>query len=64
MIRPTVTLPVGDELADLADARGIGVEELAAEALRRHVASEAAVVRENAVRLAVRHAPLLRRLGD
>ncbi|MEU6985589.1 hypothetical protein ABZ946_19490 [Streptomyces sp. NPDC046324] len=60
----TVTLPVGDDLVDLADARGVGVEELAAEALRRHVSTEAALVRQTALRLALRHATLLRRLGE
>ncbi|MEU8761235.1 hypothetical protein [Streptomyces sp. NPDC048659] len=59
-----VTLSVGDDVLDLADARGVGVEELVGEALRRYVDAEGEAVREVAVRLAGRHAVLLRRLGE
>ncbi|MET8505650.1 hypothetical protein ABZV60_13475 [Streptomyces sp. NPDC004787] len=58
-----ITVPVPPGLADLADARGVPVEELVAEALRRFVAVEAAPVRHEAQRLAQRHEALLRRLG-
>ncbi|MFG2113126.1 hypothetical protein ACGFRB_10900 [Streptomyces sp. NPDC048718] len=60
----TVTLTVTPALADLADARGAGVEELAAEALRRYVADEATRTRVAATGLAQRHQSLLRRLGE
>jgi len=61
--RGTVTLPVGDDVADLADARGVSVEELVGEAVQRYVAHEATLVRQHALRLALRHLPLLKRLG-
>ncbi|MFF0431860.1 hypothetical protein ACFYU9_06505 [Streptomyces sp. NPDC004327] len=51
-------------LADLADARGLSVDELVGEAVRRHLDLEAGLVRDEAARLALRHAPLLRRLGE
>ncbi|MFF0749068.1 hypothetical protein [Streptomyces sp. NPDC004267] len=51
-------------LADLADARGLSVDELVGEAVRRHLDLEAGLVRGEAARLALRHAPLLRRLGE
>ncbi|MDT9689306.1 hypothetical protein Q5762_13340 [Streptomyces sp. P9(2023)] len=57
-------LPVPDDFVDLADARGVAVEELVGEALRRYVSVEAALVRHTALRLALSHAPLLRRLGE
>ncbi|MFF5971692.1 hypothetical protein ACFY7C_09210 [Streptomyces sp. NPDC012769] len=63
MARDTVTLPVGDDVADLADARGVTVEELVDEAVRRYVSLEATLVRHEAQRLALRHQPLLKRLG-
>ncbi|MEV4425172.1 hypothetical protein ACN9M0_13185 [Streptomyces sp. R-07] len=59
-----ITLPVGDGFADLADARGVTPEELAAEACARVVAAEADRVRDEALRLALRHGSLLRRLGE
>ncbi|MET9954902.1 hypothetical protein ABZ135_25600 [Streptomyces sp. NPDC006339] len=61
--RGTVTLPVGDDVADLADARGVSVEELVGEAVARYVSLEATLVRHEAQRLALRHLPLLKRLG-
>ncbi|MFJ7955411.1 hypothetical protein ACIQ62_03860 [Streptomyces sp. NPDC096319] len=57
------TVPVGDGFADLADARGLTPEELAAEACQAFVAAEAERVRGEAHRLALRHDSLLRRLG-
>lgn len=63
MNRDTVTLPVTPDLADLADARGLGADELAAEAVRRYVDGEATRVRIQAMRLAKRHQRLLERLG-
>ncbi|MFI8822253.1 hypothetical protein [Streptomyces sp. NPDC053431] len=66
----TVTLthalphPAAAALADLADARGVGVDELVGEAVRRFVDAEAAPVRREATRLALRHQELLRRLGE
>ncbi|MGW4705328.1 hypothetical protein [Streptomyces sp. NPDC004285] len=59
-----MTLPVGDGFADLADARGVTPEELAAEACGRLLAAEAELVRREALRLAVLHDTLLRRLGE
>jgi hypothetical protein len=61
--RDTVTLPVTPDLADLADACGLGADELAAEAVRRYVDGEATRVRFQAMRLAKRHQRLLERLG-
>ncbi|KQX52707.1 MULTISPECIES: hypothetical protein [unclassified Streptomyces] len=58
-----ITLPVGDGFADLADARGVTPEELAQQALARFLDVEATVVRHHALRLALRHGSLLRRLG-
>ncbi|MER7520437.1 hypothetical protein [Streptomyces sp. NPDC126499] len=58
-----VTLPVSDELADLADAVGVCVEELVGEAVQRHISLEATLVRQHALRLALRHQELLKRLG-
>ncbi|MFC9338179.1 hypothetical protein ACFT0G_09270 [Streptomyces sp. NPDC057020] len=49
------TVPVGDGFADLADARGVSPDELAA---------EAELVRREARRLARVHDSLLRRLGE
>ncbi|MFD5324293.1 hypothetical protein [Streptomyces sp. NPDC127092] len=64
----TLTLPLGDdlaaEIADLADARGVSVEELAVEAVRRYVELQATLVQHEAMRLALKHNPLLRRLGE
>ncbi|WP_128984971.1 hypothetical protein [Streptomyces roseicoloratus] len=64
----TLALPLGDrlagELADLADARGLSVEELAGEAVERYVRFEATLVRHEAMRLALKHGALLRRLGE
>ncbi|MFJ9829401.1 hypothetical protein ACIRSU_34240 [Streptomyces sp. NPDC101160] len=51
-------------LADLADARGLSAEELVGEAVQRYLDLEATLVRHEAMRLALRHAPLLRRLGE
>ncbi|MFG3345640.1 hypothetical protein ACGF1Z_11330 [Streptomyces sp. NPDC048018] len=56
--------PLGDAVADLADARGVPVDALVAEAVRRHVEGEAGRVRDEARRLALRHQVLLRRLGE
>ncbi|MFJ6577827.1 hypothetical protein ACWEPR_07860 [Streptomyces sp. NPDC004290] len=57
------TVPVGDGFADLADARGVTPEELAAEACGRLLAAETERVRHEAQRLARLHDSLLRRLG-
>ncbi|MFJ3721012.1 hypothetical protein ACIPYQ_00370 [Streptomyces sp. NPDC090045] len=51
------------ELADLADATGQGPEEVALEAVRAHLRAERQRVGAEALRLARRHAPLLKRLG-
>jgi hypothetical protein len=65
---PELTIrPADDEwaaLTDLADAQGRTVEELALDALRRYVSTEQNLVRHHAMRLAVRHASLLKRLGE
>ncbi|MEV0277160.1 hypothetical protein AB0I22_12340 [Streptomyces sp. NPDC050610] len=64
--RLTVDLP-DDEwqaLRDLADARGAEPGELARESVRRLVALEESLTRADAMRLAMRHADLLRRLGQ
>ncbi|MEV5969690.1 hypothetical protein [Streptomyces sp. NPDC051921] len=58
------TLPAGGAVADLADARGVSVDELVGEAVRRYVEVEASRVRDEALRLAGRHQVLLRRLGE
>ncbi|MFF2573583.1 hypothetical protein [Streptomyces sp. NPDC058084] len=60
----TLTPSLGDAVADLADACGVPVDELVAEAVRRYVDGEADPVRGQARRLAVRHQALLRRLGE
>ncbi|MFE1379435.1 hypothetical protein ACFW6S_10900 [Streptomyces sp. NPDC058740] len=59
-----LTVPLGPDLLDLADARGVDVQELVSDALRRYVEAEGAPVRDEALRLARRHAVLLRRLGE
>ncbi|WP_370413031.1 hypothetical protein [Streptomyces fradiae] len=51
------------DLADLADARGVTVDELVDEAVRRYVDVETTRVTHTAMRLALRHHDLLRRLG-
>ncbi|MEU5805818.1 hypothetical protein ACWEPM_31695 [Streptomyces sp. NPDC004244] len=51
------------ELADLADATGSTPEEHAAAAVRDRLRRERDGVGETAARLALRHAPLLKRLG-
>ncbi|MFB6622301.1 hypothetical protein ACFCWD_07010 [Streptomyces sp. NPDC056374] len=58
------TVPVGDGFADLADARGVSPDELAADACGRLLAAEAELVRREALRLARVHDSLLRRLGE
>ncbi|WP_137989076.1 hypothetical protein [Streptomyces vilmorinianum] len=60
----TLTVSVGDDFADLADARNVTVEELAQEAIARFLSTEATLVRHEAMRLALRHGSLLRRLGE
>ena len=59
-----ITVRVPPELVDLADARGVSVEEQVQEAVRRYIATEDARVRGAAMRLALKHAGLLRRLGE
>ncbi|MEV0262199.1 hypothetical protein AB0I49_12720 [Streptomyces sp. NPDC050617] len=64
--RLTIDLP-DDEweaLRDLADARGAEPGELARESVRRLVDLEESLTRADAMRLAMRHAGLLRRLGQ
>ncbi|MER6201065.1 hypothetical protein ABT234_27320 [Streptomyces sp. NPDC001586] len=51
------------ECADLADATGQSPEELALDAVRAHLRAERDRVGAEALRLAQRHAPLLKRLG-
>ncbi|MEU3311983.1 hypothetical protein ACGFY6_15995 [Streptomyces sp. NPDC048387] len=51
------------ELADLADATGSTPEEHAVAAVRDHLRRERARVAATAERLALLHAPLLKRLG-
>ncbi|MFI8235724.1 hypothetical protein ACIF83_00420 [Streptomyces sp. NPDC085866] len=51
-------------LDDLADASGRRTEEVVLEAVRRCLDEEGAAVRTHAERLALRHAGLLRRLGE
>ncbi|WP_328400086.1 hypothetical protein OHS70_23265 [Streptomyces sp. NBC_00390] len=65
---PELTIPLTEEewaaLADLADAQGRSVEDVALDALRHHTDAEQSRVRHHALRLAVRHASLLKRLGE
>ncbi|MEV6328301.1 hypothetical protein [Streptomyces sp. NPDC051909] len=51
------------DLADLADARGVSVDDLVDEAVRRYVDLETTRVTHAAMRLALRHHGLLKRLG-
>jgi predicted transcriptional regulator len=51
-------------LDDLADARGLMPEEIAEEAVRKHLHAEGMLVRSLAERIAKEHAELLRRLGE
>ena len=51
-------------LHDLADAQDRAPEEIAREALRRHLREEGELVRAVAERIAREHAELLRRLGE
>ncbi|MCM2517181.1 hypothetical protein NC658_28655 [Streptomyces griseoincarnatus] len=51
-------------LHDLADAQDRAPEEVAREALRRHLHEEGMLVRAVAERIAREHAELLRRLGE
>ncbi|MEQ8143566.1 hypothetical protein [Streptomyces sp. OP7] len=51
-------------LDDLADAQDRAPEDVALEALRRHLHEEARPVRAAAEHLAAAHADLLRRLGE
>jgi predicted transcriptional regulator len=51
-------------LDDLADACGSRPEDIAEEAVRRHLAAEERRVRSVAERLGSAHADLLRRLGE
>ncbi|MFD7630436.1 hypothetical protein ACFV7Q_31180 [Streptomyces sp. NPDC059851] len=52
------------ELADLADATGSTPAEHALTAVREHLRREREQVGAVAARLAQRHAPLLKRLGE
>ncbi|MFI7356955.1 hypothetical protein ACIBTP_23820 [Streptomyces avidinii] len=52
------------ECADLADATGRTPEELALDAVRARLRAERDRVGAEAQRLALRHAPLLKRLGE
>ncbi|MFE6835631.1 hypothetical protein ACFVFI_12470 [Streptomyces sp. NPDC057705] len=52
------------ECADLADATGQSPEELALDAVRARLRAERDRVGAEALRLARRHAPLLKRLGE
>ncbi|MCX4801254.1 hypothetical protein ACFWWM_30385 [Streptomyces sp. NPDC058682] len=52
------------ECADLADATGRSPEELALDAVRALLRAERDRVGAEALRLAQRHAPLLKRLGE
>ncbi|AXE26553.1 hypothetical protein C0216_26705 [Streptomyces globosus] len=52
------------DLADLADATASTPEEHALAAVRAHLRRERQQVGEAAARLAERHAPLLKRLGE
>ncbi len=62
----TIDLPDAEweALRDLADARGASPGELARESVRRLVDLEESLTRADAMRLATRHADLLRRLGQ
>ncbi|WP_345036670.1 hypothetical protein [Streptomyces sannanensis] len=60
----TLTDAESAALADLADAQGRTTDGVAQEAVRRYLRVEAAMVRAAAMRLALHHAPLLRRLGE
>jgi predicted transcriptional regulator len=55
---------VRQALDDLADAQDRAPEEVAQEALRRHLHAEGALVRAVAEHIAREHAELLRRLGE
>ncbi|WP_409471825.1 hypothetical protein [Streptomyces sp. HC307] len=59
-----ITPDLRQALDDLADACGRRPEDLALEAVRRHLQDEGARVRSTAERLAAAHADLLRRLGE
>ncbi|MCX5586552.1 hypothetical protein ACFV0H_23735 [Streptomyces erythrochromogenes] len=62
----TIGLPGAEwaELGDLADATGRTPEDVVREAVRAHLLAEREKVAVAAGRLAERHAPLLRRLGE
>ncbi|MFD7444136.1 hypothetical protein [Streptomyces sp. NPDC059909] len=62
----TISLPEAEwaALADRADAEGRSAEEVAQEAVRRYMDLQSTLLRHEAMRLALRHAPLLRRLGE
>ncbi|MFF4561033.1 hypothetical protein [Streptomyces sp. NPDC001435] len=68
MHRPELTLPLApatrQALDDLADAQGRTPEDVALDAVRRHLRDEELAVRAVAERLAGAHAELLRRLGE
>ncbi|MGW7408296.1 hypothetical protein ACWGI9_32175 [Streptomyces sp. NPDC054833] len=68
MHRPELTLPLDpvtrQALDDLADAQGRTPEDVALDAVRRHLHDEENAVRVVAERLAGAHAELLRRLGE
>ncbi len=51
-------------LDDLADARRVMTEQIAEEAVRKHLHAEGQRVRSLAERIAKEHAELLRRLGE
>lgn len=51
-------------LDDLADAQGRTIQDVAEEAVRRHLHEQGVLVRAVAERLAAAHADLLRRLGE
>lgn len=53
-----------DALTDLADAQGRSVDDTAQEAVNRYLSLQETLVRTDAMRLAQRHGPLLRRLGQ
>lgn len=62
----TIPLPpdLRRDLDDLADATGRLPEDIAREAVRRHLDDEARRVRSAGQRLASAHADLLKRLGE
>ncbi|MFJ3302700.1 hypothetical protein ACIPSA_06210 [Streptomyces sp. NPDC086549] len=68
MHEPALTLPLDpatrQALDDLADAQGRTPEDVALDAVRRHLREEGLAVRAVAERLAGAHADLLRRLGE